>query len=535
MTGDWLRNVGLAAALLAMASHPARACGDEPDLQLVFWKGPQLVRLDVRFEVDDKPLSAIWDDKISALVKFWDRDNNGFLSEPEAKRLPSVASLREVIATGFTPPLGVAPEFKELDADGNAMVSTAEVKAFYRRAGLARPQVGAGAMPFSKELTTALVELLDADGDKTVDVKELQTAAALVGKLDRNDDELVGAGELVARILYPGIAGGALLLPPNRAAAEAETLPASYVLLPANPTDDAWARVLVRGRDKNQDGKLSAEEAGLPEKTFQELDQDADGSLTAADLRIWRESEPEQSCTINLAANYSAPPHFSSGDNDAKAAAWKTTSGGLQLLMRADDGRLKQARERIAEYFTDMFTRADENNDANVTAEEASTARSDWKWFLPAADRNENGELSREELEGWLALQTKLAEGEAMLTILEAGQGLFELLDTNHDGALSLPEFTAAAGQLESSGCLVDGKLDMGRLPSTYLITVSQGYPQSPLGKQERTGPAWFLAMDRNADGVVSPREFSGSADVFAELDRDGNRFLTVEEASAKK
>jgi Ca2+-binding EF-hand superfamily protein len=51
------------------------------------------------------------------------------------------------------------------------------------------------------------------------------------------------------------------------------------------------------------------------------------------------------------------------------------------------------------------------------------------------------------------------------------------------------------------------------------------------LGSANRDGPAWFRAMDRNGDGYVSRREFTGTAEVFDRLDRDKDGLLSPAEA----
>jgi hypothetical protein len=38
--------------------------------------------------------------------------------------------------------------------------------------------------------------------------------------------------------------------------------------------------------------------------------------------------------------------------------------------------------------------------------------------------------------------------------------------------------------------------------------------------------------MDRNGDGVVSPREFVGPPEVFRKLDTDGDGLISAEEAA---
>ncbi|WP_425618963.1 hypothetical protein NA78x_002688 [Anatilimnocola sp. NA78] len=55
--------------------------------------------------------------------------------------------------------------------------------------------------------------------------------------------------------------------------------------------------------------------------------------------------------------------------------------------------------------------------------------------------------------------------------------------------------------------------------------------PLAPFGRPYRPGPAWFNAMDRNGDGGVSGREFSGPAEIFYKLDLDQSGLLSPAEA----
>ena len=52
-----------------------------------------------------------------------------------------------------------------------------------------------------------------------------------------------------------------------------------------------------------------------------------------------------------------------------------------------------------------------------------------------------------------------------------------------------------------------------------------------PTGAEASRAPAWFRAMDRNGDGVISPREFLGPPEVFRKLDLNGDGVISPEEA----
>ena len=117
-----------------------------------------------------------------------------------------------------------------------------------------------------------------------------------------------------------------------------------------------------------------------------------------------------------------------------------------------------------------------------------------------------------------------------VLTILDHGRGLFELLDADRDGVLSVRELRSAWRRLAAAGCLQEGALDRSLLPRQLRCVVSRGRPSGGRTPPTR-GPAWFRAMDRNGDGDVSRREFLGSDEEFRRLDADGDGLISAEEA----
>jgi Ca2+-binding EF-hand superfamily protein len=208
----------------------------------------------------------------------------------------------------------------------------------------------------------------------------------------------------------------------------------------------------------------------------------------------------------------------------------------LRLELRADDGKLAEqmtvARKRYLAAFAEFDANADEVLDAQ---ELAVTKASQFKHLLAIADRNGDGKLDLKELTEWLDLQDQIAKGCVLLTVLDHGTGLFELLDSDHDGSLSVYELRTARDRLKAAGCITDGALDRTKLPRHILTTISLGHPMHAIGKPVRSGPEWFRAMDRNGDGFVSRREFTGPADLFDKLDLDKDGLISPEEADKYK
>lgn len=522
---------GLCLLMIGGINGP-RASARDPDFELVLWQRPRLARIELRLEVDDVEWATAWNARLTALAAYFDRNGDSTLDEAEARRLPSGTALQEMLGLGFVSRLGEAPSWKDIDQDGNGKASLDEVRDYYRRLGLSSPRVAAAALPFSESLTTSLLKLLDADGDGRVSTAELRGSAELLAKLDRNDDELLGAGEIVAKVLYPGVSGGNILLPAKALATPRQAFP--VLLLPADQNDVQWSETVISGLDKDGNGKIAPSEIGWDAATFSRLDGDGDKLLTTQELSAWRDVPPDHASTIRLSASLVLPPKFVDQKNAQTASNLEFNVGRTNVSLRADKGRLEDALKQVRRHFTGRFTSADddENNILSPVELEQDGVTAELRTLVDTADRNEDGSLSHEELDSWLEFQQKLAGVQALVTILAGSGGLFEFLDANHDGAISIPEFRTAAVRMEAAGALRDGFVDAKQIPDLLLIAVSQGYPQSTLGGEDRAGPAWFVAMDRNADGFVSRREFSGTPETFKSLDADKDGFLTAIEAA---
>jgi Ca2+-binding EF-hand superfamily protein len=145
------------------------------------------------------------------------------------------------------------------------------------------------------------------------------------------------------------------------------------------------------------------------------------------------------------------------------------------------------------------------------------------------ADRNQDGEVAPNELEAWLETQRLLSHGQLLVSIIHGG-GLFEILDVNHDAGLSPRELRNAWSVLEGAGCTSSETVDLGKAPTVVMMIVSQGYPTS-FTRPTKDDTEWFGKMDRNSDGDISRREFTGSSEVFSKLDTDRDGLISPAEA----
>ena len=129
-------------------------------------------------------------------------------------------------------------------------------------------------------------------------------------------------------------------------------------------------------------------------------------------------------------------------------------------------------------------------------------------------------------------------QAQTWVTASDRRSNPFHFLDRDGDGRLSYQE------QLRFTD-LLDGKREMAGLPGQFDLTfggpdvsfwggVALPEVKLPVSRPKAVAkaPAWFVAMDRNGDGVVSRAEFVGPPELFRELDVDGDGVISAAEAA---
>ncbi len=571
----------LLVACLAAAAPTAAPAGD--DVQDVVFLGetrPVLLRLHIR--IDGKPLQTAVDDFLRYLFNDLDLNRDGFLSKEEVARAPAVNQLTSgAMSLGFIAPgfggQQTAPPMDEIDADHDGRVTVAELIAYYRKKGFlpcnfqveaanfnpAAMAFGGGTLePTVEQISAGIFKLLDADNDGKLTQAELAAAPSVLLALDSDDDEIITAKELVrdAKPATPNmLAAGMAMLGQGKGRASTGNQQLLLVTTPGVAPLDLVRRIQERYGTKKVDPatKLSRKDLGLDEATFALLDANRDGTLDARELEGFIQRQPDLELAVDIGSDTPSVAATAPAPLTGKIATESgavTLNLGLTRLGVRSTGSSQEGPSYfdtiVRQQLSGQFKNADKDKSGYLDQKEAE-ASPQFRQMYKAADRDGDGRLYESEVFAYLdharELQQRCEAGCATLVLSDQSRGLFDLLDINRDGRLSMREMRGAVKLL---GTLAPGRdhFTKADIPRTYQVTMRHGPPgggNNPAaafaaiyGPNRETGPAaptagplWFRKMDRNRDGDVSPREFLFSADLFRRIDTDGDGLISAQEA----
>jgi Ca2+-binding EF-hand superfamily protein len=363
-------------------------------------------------------------------------------------------------------------DFARLDADRDGKGSRAELKAFCLRNGFT-PVVKVVVPPSADDARLAALFLrrLDADGDGKLTTRELRRAPEALGRYDLDDDETLDLGELLA-------GAGEAERPGPVEVKLGGTMRCEGVLLQLDCGQKTAAR--LSGRDATE-MRLEAARRG-PYR------------LQGPGGRWWMTIRPR---------------------------AQVSDFGSARAFLIAQFEEALAGRETLAK--ADM---------------EADATLSGFLDLLPFADRNGDGRLSLGALRNYLDLVERGIHAQVWVSLADRQGNPFRFLDRNGDGRLSHRELSSAtdllAGRADRIGMPRQFDLSFGGPPVRSWGGVAVPAPKPAVVEKAALvpTPAWFRAMDRNGDGVVSRREFLGPPEVFRRLDADGDGMISAAEAT---
>jgi Ca2+-binding EF-hand superfamily protein len=563
----------LTGVLAVTAGAAPSSAGKEPDdVQAMVYlgeRGPVLLRLHVR--IDGKPYPVGWSDFVRKLFEYADVDSSGSLAAAEVVRVPTVQLLRTQLrgVIGGVGDRGNSPSLAGLDTSKDGKVTLEELQAYYRKSGFGPVQMRAAQVQGrSGAMTQTLFKLLDANGDGKLTSDEIARASEALHRIDSDEDENISTSEVVPDV---NPYGQVIFADPAGMAATQPTGPFVFVL-PGEPAERVTRPILERyDRDKN--GKLGRAELGWAEPGFRRVDTSGDGAVTGQELARWLEGPSDLELAAALGQQPARKPPGGLLRALVDAGGRSNPTGNVEIhapprgewplagmVQRHSSGVvLKQGITQIEirggelvrfrmdgtrQFYVQQFKAALKDKKDHLTKAEVEAVQF-LRWLLVFADRNGDGKLYEREINAFFDVLGPGSGCFATLVTADHGAGLFELLDANRDGRLSLRELRGGWERLAPWDQAGKGAVTREEIPREYQLTINQGpgadgvpggavvirggMPAPPPGSGR--GPLWFRKMDKNGDGDVSPREWLGTTEDFRKIDTDADRLISAEEA----
>jgi Ca2+-binding EF-hand superfamily protein len=519
------------------------------------------VRIRMTLLAEGRSVAQQWVDKLRAAFDYFDRNRDGFLDESEVVRVFSDQGLAMLMQNGvYQPTPHDRPSIDRLDTDGDRKVSFAEYVAYYKISTryILRPLPAVPENPNDAALTEALFDFLDTDKDGKLSRAEVRSAETLLATLDTDEDECLSVTELIPNVANRrGRQTQAEVMiarkPPAATAASQTVATFEPGRIPGTLTQQ-----LIKKYDRDGDFELTREESGFDEPTFRRLDRDGNGRLGGEELDEWRTGPPDLEVTLSTAPKaVDCVARLTTSRVDAAERGFGVRhSENGRLIIRT--GRqsiefwavpsvyLPQAASKVTYQF--LYTQA-AGNRKFVTEKDLSGPSAVQFQFLRAlfesADADGDGKLTHAEFDQFFDLHDIFRNIALGVTPSVQSPTLFQLLDENRDGRLSVRELRTAWDRLialEPSGnqyvtkaaILPNVSLRLARnFDRGYMAATQFRTDVDRSSARPQKGPGWFQRMDRNGDGDVSRSEFLGTAREFDAIDTDHDGLISLEEAAA--
>lgn len=533
--------------------------------EMVFLARTRPVRVRIVAQVTGQSLNERFEKHLRDMFAAFDRDGDGTLNRYECELVFSKTEFRSMLAGGFAfrGQSGALPSLEVIDRDDDGKVTFEEFAEYYTselgKLTQARPSYAR--VTGNDSMTAELFARLDKNKDGKLTEDELKAAEKLLIPLDSDEDETVSGAELLANPVVKSLAslgatqsGDGMMTDGMMGSGKGSTgtRQPDDVQVHLGALPGTVVQAVIKRYDANGDYDLSREEVGFDKAVFDKLDTNKDGKLSATELEAWQSGEPDAVVTLTLANTQErckAEVRLT-GTGNGVVVPKQTTHD--RIVLRVDQQTIDLAAVPTPDYA---------RNQANpygylFPADKKYLTEKDlvgpqYQFLRVAfepADFDGDGKLTREEFDRYFALQQNTAR--LGLTVTHAVQvpNLFQLLDANGDGRLSVKELRTAFDRLQPlepsggkeitrailqpsvtvrMGNTVYGAADTA-ISNIQSDMMGYGSPKAPAA-----GPVWFRKMDRNGDGDISRAEFLGSREEFDKLDTNHDGLISLEEAEA--
>lgn len=500
-----------------------------PRFLLLTSASPLVVELSVT--INDQPFEKRLEELVERTLALADVDGNGVPTWDEAFSV-------DVIKTGLLGNVALPNEDARAqarrlyDIDSDDRVDADELPRFLTRNAGGSRALSLRSFPSSPGYTAGhspLRKILDINRDGAIDQTEWQAASTQLLLRDANDD-----GALAGIELQPL---GAV----DEAAANRGTGPRTAFLLEEaadfRRIDYAMQESFGYGSPPREDGFSACPEL------FTHLDADQSGEIERKEwprlitappqLRIAIAFFDDGVDTVTIESISQALAETVSGQSESPGAVSLALPGGkLNLFVNdqlpAGEGITNQAQQLLSQY----------DSDENGYIDETEAEAAPMNLSLTAGDANADGKIYLDEIETLLAKRNEVIAAQIRGRAIHAPLPLLAWVDADGDGRLSPQELEQISERLAELDINADEHVTIDEIPTSVEIAFVRGdaeqgqqlFARPALPPKPNAGPAWFVEMDLNRDGLVSTREFVGGRDRFAEFDANDDGFLSVDE-----
>jgi Ca2+-binding EF-hand superfamily protein len=281
-----------------------------------------------------------------------------------------------------------------------------------------------------------------------------------------------------------------------------------------------------------------------------ELDKNGSRDVDQRELAGIVEARPD------IVLNVGLPPLSSRGESptlelvklsDDLAAAARADASPGRVTITLDGYHLdlfviNGAAPDRTEVATALFARLDADKNESLEKGELDELLKASGLAIEAVDRDKDGKVVLDEIKKATESTPVYRDAQVRVRAGEAGDPLFGWLDADNDGRLTRRELELADKRLAELDADGDGYTSAAEIPGRLACAIGR-----PTAAQEvatptaratarRAGssdaPKWMTAMDTNADGEISHREFLGTGEQFVKLDANQDGFIDAAEAA---
>ncbi|RCS43543.1 hypothetical protein DTL42_18780 [Bremerella cremea] len=507
----------LGVLLVANPLAAAEPAAGQHDMLLLLPTGP----IHVRAWITDggQPLQQVRQNYIQQLVTSLDTDSDGKLSRSETMKHPLFVSGRRY--------------------ENNPFLDSLRSKRPYtdREIELAVDRVAGQPVAFRQNNTFAEQDLsvfrvLDQNESGLIDRAEMRLAPAQIAERDSDFDQCITFNEFLQD--SPDVPADVVIM------SVVDTPPTSlHSELLRDASEPVLAARLVRLYDQDRDAHLSAPELGWSDQRLAALDTDHDGRLSMQELGSIAQAQPDMQMTVDLAKPQPEAMRLVSPENETQLPA-RIERGNVRLSISY---RYRDPVEEARRNAENAFNLIDVDANGYLDRDEIAEHQRFERYLFDAMDEDDDDRVFAAEMLKYVTSYAEAASTSCQATLVDTGNGFFQMLDANDDGRISIRELRECEQRLVGVAG-EDNTINPSRLAKSFRIEFERGgvslfgrvdrpdaqSPAVPLRNQ--AGPIWFQRMDRNGDGDLTWDEFLGPREVFEQLDADQDGLLDPTEAA---